>query len=345
MSTSVERTDYRFIYILMALLLILAAVPGCSKETGPKSRSRTYFDCFDTVSSIYSYEKESEEQFEKTVSSVREMLVRYHCLLDIYNEYDGINNLCTLNKNAGIQSVELDPFLLDYLQRGIDYYNLTGGEMNIMMGSVLSIWHNCRENSILPSFDELKKASEHTSIESLIIDREKGTAYITDSLASVDAGAMGKGFAAETIAQYLLANGKNSYVVDIGGNLRLVGKKPNGDGWITGIKSPTSENQVAVRLSLSDTSCVTSGNYERYVDIDGKRYSHIIDKDTLMPADYYLSVSVITPDSALADALATALSCMSIDSGLQIVSGLENVQVLWILPDMSMVTTEGFKTL
>ncbi|MGX8685693.1 MAG: FAD:protein FMN transferase, partial [Spirochaetales bacterium] len=140
-------------------------------------------------------------------------------------------------------------------------------------------------------------------------------------------------------------SGKNSYVVDIGGNLRLVGKKPNGDGWITGIKNPTSENQVAVRLSLSDTSCVTSGNYERYVEIDGKRYSHIIDKDTLMPADYYLSVSVITPDSALADALATALSCMSIDSGLQIVSGLENVQVLWILPDMSMVTTEGFKTL
>ena len=329
----------------MALLLILAAVPGCSKETGSKSRSRTYFDCFDTVSSIYSYQKESEEQFEKTASSIREMLVRYHCLLDIYNEYEGINNLCTLNKNAGIQSVELDPFLLDYLQKGIDYCHLTGGEMNIMMGSVLSIWHNCRENSILPSNEELEKASEHTDINSLVIDREKGTAYITDGLASVDAGAMGKGFAAEAIAQFLLESGNNSYVVDIGGNLRLVGTKPNGDGWITGIKNPTTENQVAVRLSLSDTSCVTSGNYERYVEIEGKRYSHIIDKDTLMPADYYLSVSVITPDSALADALATALSCMSLESGLEMLRGLENVQVLWILPDMSMVTTEGFKTL
>ena len=345
MSTSVQRTEFRILYIITALLLILATVPSCSKETGPDTRSRMYFDCFDTVSSIYSYAGDSNEHFEETVSVVGEMLYRYHCLLDIYNEYEGMNNLCTLNRNAGIKSVELDPFLLDYLQTGIEYYYLTDGEMNIMMGSVLSIWHNCRENGVLPSSEELQAAAAHTSIEALVIDREKGTAYITDSLASTDAGAMGKGFAAERIAQYLIETGNSGYVVDIGGNIRLIGTKANGDNWITGIKNPLSDNKVAVRLSLSDTSCVTSGNYERYVEIDGKRYSHIIDKDTLMPADYYLSVSIITRDSGLADALATALSCMSIEKGLEIVSRLDNVEALWIFPDMGMVSTEGLKAL
>jgi len=341
MSTSVERTDRKILYIITALLLILIAVPSCSKETGLTTRSRTYFDYFDTVSSIYSYAGDSKEHFEDTASTVEGMLKKYHRLLDIYNEYEGMNNLCTLNRNAGIQPVELDPFLLEYFQTAKEYYTLTDGEMNIMMGSVLSIWHNCRENGFLPTPEELKKASEHTSIDSLVIDLEKGTAFITDSLASTDAGAMGKGFAAEKIAGQL----ENGYVVDIGGNIRLIGTKANGENWFTGIKNPSDDSKIAVRLSLSDTSCVTSGNYERYVEIDGKRYSHIIDKDTLMPADYYLSVSVITRDSGLADALATALSCMSIEKGLGIVGRLEDVQVLWILPDMSMVTTEGFEAL
>jgi thiamine biosynthesis lipoprotein len=325
----------------MAVLLILATLPSCSKETGPTTRSRTYFDYFDTVSSVYSYAGDSREQFEKTASQVDEMLKKYHRLLDIYNEYEGMNNLCTLNRNAGVQPVELDPFLLEYLYTAKEYYTLTDGEMNIMMGNVLSIWHNCRENGVLPSSEELKKASEHTSIDSLVLDLEKGTAFITDSLASTDAGAMGKGFAAEKIAARL----ESGYVVDIGGNIRLIGTKANGESWYTGIKNPENADKIAVRLSLADTSCVTSGNYERYVEIDGKRYSHIIDRDTLMPADYYLSVSVITKDSGLADALATALSCMSIEKGLAIVNRLENVQVLWILPDMSMVTTEGFEAL
>ena len=304
-----------------------------------------YFDCFDTVSTIYSYAGDSEDHFEETVSEVRQMLVRYHCLLDIYHEYEGMNNLCTLNRNAGVAAVELDPFLLEYLQTAKDYYRLTDGEMNIMMGSVLSIWHDSRETGTLPSMTELEKAAHHSSIESLVIDPGKGTAFITDSLASVDAGAMGKGFAAEKIAQYLFQTGNSGYVVDIGGNIRLVGTKANGEGWITGIKNPADDTKAVVRLQLSDTSCVTSGNYERYVEIDGVRYSHIIDKDTLMPADYYLSVSVITPDSGLADALATALSCMSMESALTVLNRLENVQVLWILPDMSMVSTEGLKTL
>ena len=122
-------------------------------------------------------------------------------------------------------------------------------------------------------------------------------------------------------------------MLNIGGNLRLLGAKPDGSGWVTGIQDPRRSGEYAAKVVLQDTSCVTSGDYERYYTVDGVRYCHIIDKDTRMPARYFSSVTVITPDSALADALSTALFCMSYEDGLALVQTLENVQVLWILPD------------
>lgn len=339
MSTSVQRNEkLKLTIIFLILVSFLASVSGCTKETGlSQSRSRVYFDWFDTVSVIYSYADDSEEHFEQTVSEVRDLLEKYHRLLDIYHEYEGMNNLCTLNRNAGIQAVVLDPFLIEYLKLCKGYYYLTGGEMNIMMGSVLSLWHEARQTGDVPSREELEEAGKHISIELLRIDEGSSSAFITDSLASADAGAVGKGFAAEKAAEYLKEKGNSGYVVNLGGNLRLIGTKADGSEWITGIKDPFDPDALAVRLRLSDTSCVTSGNYERS--------GHIIDKDTLMPAGFFLSVSVVTPDSALADALATALFCMDLQQGLDMAGSLDNVEVMWILPDGQIVKTEGFETL
>ena len=117
------------------------------------------------------------------------------------------------------------------------------------------------------------------------------------------------------------------------GNIRIVGEKPDGSGWGTGIKDPADPEQYAAKVTLSDTSCVTSGNYERYFTVDGVRYHHIIDPQTRMPADYFASVTVITPDSGLADALSTALFCMSYEDGLALAEKIGNVDVLWITQD------------
>ena len=304
-----------------------------------------YFDWFDTVTVFYSYAGDSQEHFDDTVSELRLRLEQYHKLLDIYHGYEGLNNLYTLNRNAGGDPVKLDPFLIEYLSYCKDLYYLTGGELNVMMGSVLRIWHECRETAVLPSMAELEAAAEHISIENLIIDKQNCTAQITDPVASVDAGAVGKGFAAEKLAAYLKETNNSGYVVNIGGNLRLVGTKADGSDFITGIRSPYDEDELAVRISMKDSSCVTSGSYERNVVIDGKSYSHIIDRDTLMPADYYLSVSVITEDSALADGLATALSCMDLETGYALITSLEGVQAVWIMPDGTILSTEGVQAL
>jgi hypothetical protein len=128
-------------------------------------------------------------------------------------------------------------------------------------------------------------------------------------------------------------------------NIRIIGYKPDGSGWGTGIKDPEDPQSYALTLTLADTSCVTSGDYERYFVADGVKYHHIIDKDTLMPAMYFSSVTVITEDSGLADALSTALFAMSYEDGLALIQKLGNIEVLWIKADGTQYRTDGLNKL
>ena len=196
-----------------------------------------------------------------------------------------------------------------------------------------------------PEAEALAEANLHTDISSLEIDAENCTVRISDPLASIDVGALGKGYATEKAAQYLKDLGTESYVLNIGGNIRIIGTKVDGSGWKTGIKNPADTSTFASYITISDTSCVTSGDYERYFMVGGKKYHHIIDKDTLMPADYFSSVTIITPDSGLADALSTALFSMSYEDGLALVQKLGGVDVLWITSDGTQYMTEGFSRL
>ncbi|MBQ8407335.1 MAG: FAD:protein FMN transferase [Clostridia bacterium] len=334
-------------FCTVCLLLLL-----CGCESRQQIREKTYFEYFDTVSVVYSYAGDSEDDFLENCREIEATFVKYHRLFDIYNEYEGINNLCTVNKNAGGYPVAVDRELIDFLLYAKELYVLTNGEMNVMMGSVLSLWHDFREfaeqsaKSVkVPTKSELDSAGEHTSIDLLEIDEVACTVRISDPEASLDVGAIGKGYAAEKAACLLKEKGVQSYVLDVGGNLRLVGTKPDGGSWSTGIKDPRNEGDFALCLNLSDTSCVTSGDYERTVELDGVRYHHIIDKDTLMPAAYFSSVTVVCENSTLADALSTALFCMSVREGHALVASLGNVEVIWITQSGEMITTDGIASL
>lgn len=310
------------------------------------------FTYFDTVSYVYSYAGDSQEVFEANVNSVFEILGEYHRLFDIYYEHSGVTNLRTLNKNAGGEAMVVDEKLIDFLLYAKELYEVTDGEMNIMMGSVLRLWHDCREdassdpaNARIPTEAELEEANKHTDISLLEIDEENNTVRITDPQASIDVGALGKGYATEKAAEYLKSVDAESYVLNIGGNIRIIGHKPDGSGWGTGIKDPLNSERYAMILTIADTSCVTSGDYERFFTVKGKRYHHIIDKDTLMPADHFSSVSIITADSGLADALSTALFSMSYEDGKALVEKLGNVDVLWIKSDGTQYYTDGIENM
>ena len=311
-----------------------------------------YYTFFDTVSYIYSYANDSQEVFEANCEGASDILEEYHRLFDIYYAYSGINNLKTINENAGKEPIKVDQKLIDFLLYAKELYTLTGGEMNVMMGSVLSLWHDCREaastdpaNAAIPQKDALDEAALHTDISLLEIDTVNGAVRITDPAARIDVGALGKGYATEKAAEYLRSQNADGYVLNIGGNIRIIGHKPDGSGWGTGIKNPADTSQYALKLTIADTSCVTSGDYERYFTVNGTKYHHVIDKDTLMPASYFSSVTIITPNSALADALSTALFTMSYEDGLALINRIGNVEVLWISTNGEMKMSEGLSSL
>ena len=340
---------------LLLTAMVIPLLAGCSAPETPaaqtENKGKSYFTYFDTVSYVYSYAGDSAEQFDERSAEVSDILGEYHRLFDIYHEYSGVNNLCTLNLNAGGEPIEVDEKLIDFLLYARELYQATDGEMNVMMGAVLRIWHDLRDAASddpgaarLPTEEELSTAAEHTDFSLFEIDEDARTVRIADPAASIDVGALGKGYATEMAARALEAEGVSSYVLNVGGNIRIIGTKSDGTGWVTGVKDPRNTSEFAIKLRLADTSCVTSGVYERYYTVDGVRYHHIIDKDTLFPAEYFSSLTVITKNSALADALSTALFCMPYDDGAALAEKL-GVDVLWIFPDGEMKYTPGIEKL
>ncbi len=341
---------------ILALLLLTAIIStiltGC--VDGKKTLYKSYsFSHFDTVSTILGYEK-SEKEFGRVNQQVMTLLGEYHRLYDIYNEYEGTPNLCTINKlvDGKHPVVTVDRRIIDMLLAAKEMHTLTGGKMNIAMGSVLSIWHDYRTKGIdepwnaeLPPMDKLQEAAKHTDINNIVIDEENCTVWLSDPEMKLDVGAFAKGYAVEMVARMLEDMGKTGYTVNVGGNIRTVGMKANGEKWKTGIENPTGSGEPPYieYVLLSDMAIVTSGSYQRYYIVGGKSYHHIIDNETLMPADRgYISVSVICDNSGMGDGLSTALFCMNLEDGMALINSLDGVEAMWVTPDLVKHYSNGF---
>ena len=331
--------------IFITLLFITAGLCSCGNSSSPQKSTRVFYEYFDTVTEITAF-GETDEEFDRITDEIENILKEYHRLVDIYNEYSGTNNLCTVNKKAGKEAVKVSGALLDLGEYGITAYGITKGKTNIALGAVTRLWHDAREDgAALPAENELKEAAKHCNIEDIVIDREKGTLFLRDEKMSLDMGALAKGYACEKAAEYLEENGKTGYALNLGGNLRVTGKKPGGEFWTAGIQNPDllSDQAYINVVYLKLPALVTSGSYMRYFTVEGKTYHHIIDPDTLYPKNDFKSVSVLCGNSALADVLSTALFNMSLEEGKALISSMENVYVLWVDKDGKVHYSEGFE--
>lgn len=301
-------------------------------------------DYFDTVITVIGYEN-TKAEFDAVAEEIISQFAEYHRLYSIYHRFDGTENLCTVNElvDGKHRTVSVDRRIIDMLLYAKEMYAVTNGIVNVAMGSVLSLWHNYREigkdnpaQASLPPIENLRAAAEHTDISKMVIDDENNTITLTDPLMKLDVGAIAKGYATECIARSLEEQGITGYVLNVGGNIRVIGSKPDGGKWTVGIENPLDEEYFAY-LNLTKESVVTSGSYQRYYYVDGKPYHHIIHPDTLMPAEGFLSVSVICNDSGFGDALSTALFCLPLKEGMEFVENLPETEAMW-------VTEQGTKT-
>ncbi len=332
----------KIVSILLSGCLLLSLC-SCSLTQREEKYTATVFNYFDTVISITAYDK-SREDFDTKQKLIENELERYDRLFDIYNSYEGINNLCTLNSSAGKSPVKVEGDITELLSYGKRAYEITHGAVNICAGAVLKIWHEAREREELPDMNALKNAGEHIDINSLEINGD--TVFISDSEASVDVGAIAKGFACDRLREYIKANGLwENYLISLGGNVVAGGYKTDSGNskWNVEIQNPDLEAKTALEIvSVTDTSVVTSGDYQRFFTVDGVKYCHIINLDTLMPATEFRSVSVICPDSDLADALSTALFILPFSEGWELVKSLDGVEAMWVDNGCEISYTEGF---
>lgn len=337
-------------WILTGCILILCV--ACDRHGGGMQRfEKTYYEYFDTVTTIVGYETE-QEAFDANCDRIAQQLDYYHKQYDIYHAYPEMANLYTVNEKAGTAPVVVDEAVLQLLDLAIgSFYDLTAGRTNVAMGAVLSIWHTYREAAgedptaaRVPALELLQAAADHCDPADVILDWENSTVYLADSKLRLDVGAVAKGFALQQIVEALRDDQVDGYMLNVGGSIYTLGSKPDGADWVVGIQNPdvTGAQAYLCTVGLRDMTLVTSGAYQRYYEVDGVRYHHIIDPDTLMPSRQFSSVTILSEDAALADALSTACFNLSLEAGMALVESIAGTEAMWVETDGAEHMSSGF---
>jgi thiamine biosynthesis lipoprotein len=339
----------RALSAILIFCLTAGILSACGNTSGLTRYQATFLELFDTVTVVAGYEKD-RDTFSKKVQEIHDQLETYHQLFDIYDDYDGISNIKTINDNAGVAPVKVDEKIIDMLELAVGMYHETDGMVNVAMGSVLALWHDAREagiddpeNARLPSQADLRAAAGHMNIDDLQIDRENGTVYLSDPEMRLDVGAVAKGYAVEAVSRFMQENGMANYVLSVGGNIRAVGPQAGGEGWKLSVEDPNNPGGSLLDLRVSDMAVVTSGVYQRYYTVAGVRYHHIIDPVSLYPKNEYVSVTVLSDDSGVADALSTALFNMGQTKGLALIESLPDTEAMWVYADGTKEFSSGFE--
>lgn len=353
----VRKTTSRVVIALVAVVVLAACSVYYFTRQRYTKHTDSFFDTFDTVITVVAYTR-TDEEWNADFQAIHDRFLELHKLYDIYNTYDGLNNVKTINDNAGVQPVKVSKDLIDLIRFSKDWDAKTGGRTNIAMGSVLSIWHQYREggqddpeNAVLPPMQDLVQASKHTGIDNVIVDTQNSTVYLADKDMRLDVGAVAKGYATEVVSEEMAAGGMTSFMISSGGNIRAVGKPLDGvrERWGVGIQDPTKafaadDNSLLDVVYINDGAVASSGGYQRYYVVNDQVYHHLIDPDTLMPANYYQQVTVMAPDAGVVDFMSTTLFLLPYDQSRALAERL-GVEAIWVMPDGTVQSTPGMQAI
>ena len=323
--------------LLLAALLLLS---GCARKAAGWERfSRTYYDAFDTVITLTCL-AENETEFKEAAEAFEAELFRLDAIFDLYEAHEGTAGLWALNHAEG-EWLKVEPELYDLLAQCLSWRSVSD-RVNVAMGGVLALWHDFREEGkALPPTEALELAAEHADPDRIELDPEGRRVRLNDAALRLDLGAVAKGWSVERLAELLEAR-KVDFLIDAGGNVRAGSRAHDGkDAWRIGVTDPQDPEGLICVLALAEMSAVTSGGYQRYYEVDGVRYHHLIDPDTLMPANFVLQTTILTRDAALADFLSTAAFLLPYAESRALIEGLEGVEAVWVLNDGSLEMTDG----
>ena len=254
-------------------------------------------------------------QDKTVIDDAYSLLSELDSQLSMYNPSSDISRI---NSQAGLQKVDVPDSVVEVVRDSRRLYDVTGGTFNPLIGAVTRLWKINRADNTIPSRESLENALALTEIHNLVISDD--CIYLKNKGCVLDLGGIAKGYASKKIADLFKAKGVTSGLIDLGGNIYTVGKKPDGSDWRIGIRNPLDPyGSPVLALAVNDCSVITSGGYERFKIVDGKRYTHFFDPKTgeSVMSDL-LSATLVTPDGSLADGLATAFMIAGFDESAKI---------------------------
>lgn len=322
----------KYISLFLSCLLIIpiCTLPSsCAKDRSPATLSECYFD---TVVSITLYGDDAKyiddcfdicDSYEKKISNTIED-----------------SEISKINKHNGYIKVSDDT--LEILKKGIEYGDISGGQFDITIGGLSDLWPFGDKSPHVPDSNLIDNAVKHVNYKNIIIDGNN--VMLKDNESKIDLGGIAKGFIADKLKSYLKSKGVKNGIINLGGNILLIGKKPDGTNYNIGIKKPFEENDISATVSVNDYSVVSSGNYERYFYENDKLYHHILDVKTGYPVtNDLLSVSIISKKSVDGDGFSTTCFTMGLKEGMKLINNTKDVEAVFIDADYKIHCSDGLK--
>lgn len=336
-------------YWVIASLAVLALIVSVvfylqsPKKAGDEveSRTLTLTDVgFDTPITIKT--TSTEDEFNKYVQIVQNTFIECNELFDVYHTYDDHVSLMEINESARNHPVEVDERIIEVLNDARKAHEINP-KFDVSQGKLIQVWKQAfdAEEPALPALEDIEQSINPDSMDAVKV--EGNTIELTNDIAALDFGAIAKGYTTQLAADRLEEAGMTSGFLNAGGNVILIGQKTDGSDWRVGVQDPDSNGSVLSYITSEPTCLVTSGDYQRYMIVDGKRYSHIIDPSTGYPSEYMRSVTVIHDDSAYCDAMSTALFCLPVEEGIALCEQ-SDLQAIWMVDTGSIDRTPDFQT-
>ena len=266
---------------------------------------------------------------------------RIESLLSTYNDDSQTNQI---NNQAGINAVKVDKEVFELIERSIKISAITDGAFDISYGSIdKKLWNFDKTMTALPDEDTAKRSVQKIDYRNITLDKEKGTVFLKEKGMRIGFGGIGKGYAAEMAKKLLKKEGVTSGIVNAAGDLTTWGYQANNKPWTIGIANPNCVNLPFSYMNVTDMAVATSGNYEKYVMINGTKYSHTINPKTGLPVTGIKSVTIISPDAEIADAMATPVTVMGIKAGLNLIDQIHHLGCIIIDDNNKIFTSKNIR--
>ena len=333
-----RRSEARFslpkFVVLQLVIIFLLGTSGCSdSDDTPRSRTAFYFG---TPCTITLLERAPESTYNRVFTRLEEIERRMSITLEA-------SEVSQINREAGIKAVRVSRDTFHVIEQGVQFSQLTGGGFDISVGPLVTLWNIGSDHPVVPAPERIREKLSLVGFQHIRLDRETREVFLEERGMMLDLGGIAKGYAAEEAGRILAELGIRRAIVDIGGNILVLGSKPGNRPWRVGVQDPLQPRGAYCGiLELKASSAVTSGVYERFFEIDGRRYHHILDTGDGYPVENdLLSVTIVSRDSLTADALSTGLFVFGLQKGMRVAEQIEGLEAVFVTKDRRIHLTSG----